>query len=256
MPRMIVDPARLEGDELRRWYLRSPAEIQEERQADAAQQYEDFFRHTSANSPLAATAPPPPYAGASPDEVLWVATGNGGYRAVRPKSQAHYFSRDEPTPPSLPDNPAALEGGNLVKIGSRENQALKRLYVETYGSWPKTEDGRDYGVSHRRAIADGGKNALSNIEPIHPNDHRAMHVREGDSARWGRRGSIARAFGGRVEPPRPGPVIRGMGVLGILPNVLGVLNGRIRTDDPIHFLYDMMGFPAPDDHLPKPGEVI
>ena len=107
MPRMIIDPARLEGDELRRWYLRSPTGIEEERQADAAQQHDDFFRHTSADMPLAAKAPLPPNAAASSDEVLWVATGSGGYRAVRPKSQAQYFSGDEPTPSWLPGNPAA-----------------------------------------------------------------------------------------------------------------------------------------------------
>jgi hypothetical protein len=41
-----VDPARLEGEALRRWYLRSPAEIEEERQAAAAQAYENFFSGT------------------------------------------------------------------------------------------------------------------------------------------------------------------------------------------------------------------
>lgn len=83
-----------------------------------------------------------------------------------------------------------------------------------------------------------------------------MHVREGDSARWGRRGWIARTFGGRVEPPKPGPVVRGAGALGVVSNILGVLSGRVRTDTPAHFWYDMAGFPAPDDNLPEPGEII
>lgn len=38
-----IDPARLEGDALRRWYLRSPDEIEEERQRGAAQTYDAFF---------------------------------------------------------------------------------------------------------------------------------------------------------------------------------------------------------------------
>ncbi|SRR5258706_16229824 len=38
-----IDPARLDGDALARWYLRSPADIQDERQAAAAQRYADFF---------------------------------------------------------------------------------------------------------------------------------------------------------------------------------------------------------------------
>jgi len=38
-----IDPSRLEGDDLRRWYMRSPAEIEEERQQAADQRYQDFF---------------------------------------------------------------------------------------------------------------------------------------------------------------------------------------------------------------------
>jgi len=38
-----IDPARLEGDALTRWYLRSPADIEQERQAAAAQRYDSFF---------------------------------------------------------------------------------------------------------------------------------------------------------------------------------------------------------------------
>ncbi|MGZ6018221.1 MAG: hypothetical protein ACXWKO_06090 [Phenylobacterium sp.] len=38
-----IDPARLDGDALTRWCLRSPADIEQERQAAAAQSYNDFF---------------------------------------------------------------------------------------------------------------------------------------------------------------------------------------------------------------------
>lgn len=38
-----IDPARLDGDALRRWYLRSPADIEEERRRSASQQYDRFF---------------------------------------------------------------------------------------------------------------------------------------------------------------------------------------------------------------------
>jgi hypothetical protein len=41
-----IDPGALEGDALRRWYMRSPAEIEQERQRAAAQRYEDFFGDT------------------------------------------------------------------------------------------------------------------------------------------------------------------------------------------------------------------
>ena len=38
-----IDPARLEGDALTQWYLRSTDDIQQERQEAAAQRYRDFF---------------------------------------------------------------------------------------------------------------------------------------------------------------------------------------------------------------------
>ena len=38
-----IDPARLDGEALRRWYLRSPADIERERSAGAARRYESFF---------------------------------------------------------------------------------------------------------------------------------------------------------------------------------------------------------------------
>ncbi len=38
-----IDPARLDGDALHRWYVRSPADIESERQAAAARRYADFF---------------------------------------------------------------------------------------------------------------------------------------------------------------------------------------------------------------------
>lgn len=38
-----IDPARLNGDDLTQWYLRSPDDIEQERQDAAAQRYRDFF---------------------------------------------------------------------------------------------------------------------------------------------------------------------------------------------------------------------
>ena len=38
-----IDPARLDGDALTRWYLRSPAEMEEERRRAAEQAYNAFF---------------------------------------------------------------------------------------------------------------------------------------------------------------------------------------------------------------------
>jgi hypothetical protein len=42
-----IDPARLEGDALRRWYLRSPADIEEERRRKASRVYDAFFSEST-----------------------------------------------------------------------------------------------------------------------------------------------------------------------------------------------------------------
>jgi hypothetical protein len=48
MPTRQVDPARLEGDALRRWYLRSPHELEQERQTLSDQRYRAFFGNNDA----------------------------------------------------------------------------------------------------------------------------------------------------------------------------------------------------------------
>ena len=44
-----IDPARLEDDALRRWYLRSSADIEEERRQKAARAYDSFFSQPISN---------------------------------------------------------------------------------------------------------------------------------------------------------------------------------------------------------------
>jgi len=72
-----VDPARLQGDALRRWYLRSAADIEQERQDRAAQHYDAFFRAAPSPQPTQglvggrATTP----IGAHASEILGVAAG-------------------------------------------------------------------------------------------------------------------------------------------------------------------------------------
>jgi len=43
MPDDPIDPATLQGDALTSWYLRSPDDIERERQSASAQRYQDFF---------------------------------------------------------------------------------------------------------------------------------------------------------------------------------------------------------------------
>lgn len=99
--------------------------------------------------------------------------------------------------------------------------------------------GRRYDVGHIKALADGGPNTLENIEPIHRDPHVAQHKENGDYSRWGKRASIARAFGGRVA--------RALSPLGILPTITGVLSNRIRTDNWDNFASDIAGWPSEED---------
>lgn len=251
MPRPSVDPARLEGDALNRWFRRTPDEIEAERRAAEDARHTAFFgglRPAAVRQEVER-----PIVGATPSdpEVLWVATGSG-YRAVR-RGQSDFLATLEPERSGaysdlLPGNAAALEEGEFANIGSRENKLLKQFYVEKYGFWPKTADGRDYEVSHKKPIADGGKNTLSNIEPIHPDDHRPMHVREGDSSRWGKRGSIAAVFGGKVEPWHGGPATRAFGLGGTLLNLPSLLMHPPRTDSLENFATDILGLPSMDEY--------
>lgn len=71
-----LDPARLQGAALTRWYLRSPADIERERQEAADQKYKDFFAPKQP-PPLAAEVTPvvssAPLGNAPP--ILWAASG-------------------------------------------------------------------------------------------------------------------------------------------------------------------------------------
>lgn len=60
-----IDPARPEGDALTSWYLRSPAEIEEERSRAAEQAYNAFFGRV-AFAP-ARRSHPPEYRRQAPD---------------------------------------------------------------------------------------------------------------------------------------------------------------------------------------------
>ncbi len=54
-------------------------------------------------------------------------------------------------------------------------------------AWPKDEVGRNYDVSHKKALADGGDNSLGNIEPLPHEEHVRRHIENGDFGRWGAR---------------------------------------------------------------------
>lgn len=94
-----IDPASLEGDALRRWYLRSPADVERERQKAAARRYQDFFYGGEGAEPTPGSGPSVPAfshdigrgfatpAPGSPGDTgvgfTWVATGPNRFRGVR-----------------------------------------------------------------------------------------------------------------------------------------------------------------------------
>ena len=247
-----VDPARLSGAALKQWHLRTPAEIEQERRDSDARRYQDFFGALRSTDDPPASVDEQPTAATS-DEMLWVANGRGGYRAIRPQSDEYRIQLDggasSPDLRQLPINPAGPEGGEFIDVGNPHHPRLRREWERREGtSWPTTADGRRFDVSHKRAIADGGDNTLDNIEPLHPDEHRARHTQNDDFGRWVRRQFTAKAFGGKVEPPSHGRTTRGFGPLGVISNITGLLSGRIRTDTPSNFATDMMGLPSMDEY--------
>ena len=160
-----TDPSLLSGEALMRWYPRSPAEIERERQTRASSRYDSFF------GPLRDVE-----AGISPALHL---DESGRMPHDGATSDGRAFLDRRGAGPG--------DGGELIEIGNPHNRRLKREHIAKYGSWSKTETGRDYDVAHIRAIADGGANTLDNIRPMHPDAHRAEHMANKDGARWGRR---------------------------------------------------------------------
>lgn len=133
------------------------------------------------------------------------------------------------------------DGGALLLAGNSAHPRLRREWSQKWGlPWPTDPvTGRNYDVAHIIAKADGGKDHADNIRPMHPDDHFAEHMANGDPARWGRRPGIARAFGGTVA--------RSLGPLSIFGDILGMISGRIRTDNWDNFTSDMMGVPSLED---------
>lgn len=228
MPYNPIDPASLEGDDLTSWYLRSPQEIEEQRNAAAQEQYNNFF---GSGAPSGAGADSD--AGPSAD-------GSSATTAADPAIQSSPAA-------SAGFDPAYIDASNagsdadayLFLTGNPHNPRLKREWEQREGRpWPTDEKGRSYHVAHKKALADGGTNTLDNIEPMHPDEHIAQHIANGDFSRWAKRPWIARAFGGRVGA---------LGRLGFLSDITGILSGRIRTNSLMNFASDLMGVPSPED---------
>jgi hypothetical protein len=167
----------------------------------------------------AAVAPGIPYApGLSAGEILAAAARFGGPLAflttlLYPSSTAaddtcensrcnSVFNAEkprDPPPPEAEDDAASAKGDATTQEGApfswihkdryTNNERLKARHEDETGEvWPTDpETGHDMQVSHEDALADGGMDHVSNIRPRTESDHRELHMKAGDFARWRRR---------------------------------------------------------------------
>jgi hypothetical protein len=75
----------------------------------------------------------------------------------------------------------------LKRTRYTDNRTLKRQWEELHGRrWPvDPKTGKDLIVHHKIALADGGPDHVSNIEPVTRDEHADIHRR--DFPRWGKR---------------------------------------------------------------------
>jgi len=82
-----IDPARLDGDALTQWYLRSPADIEEEKRQAASRAYDAFFSQPedpqSDGGPAAASMPATASndTGSTDADVIWPQIGPNRFRS-------------------------------------------------------------------------------------------------------------------------------------------------------------------------------
>jgi hypothetical protein len=83
----------------------------------------------------------------------------------------------------------ATGGGALPRV-PREKASVTRTRweKETGRKWPLDPRlGRNQDISHKKALADGGDNSVSNVEPKPHDEHMSEHMEAGDFRRWGAR---------------------------------------------------------------------
>ena len=115
----------------------------------------------------------------------------------------------------------------------------KQWEIQEGRDWPTVpETGANYHGHHKKPVSEGGGWELENIEPMHPVEHKELHMKNRDFAKWG----------GWARGRKPTlPEVPGLGVFQVLPEILGVLSGRIRTDSLDNTFSDIMGVPSQED---------
>ncbi|MDB5427768.1 MAG: hypothetical protein JWR47_225 [Phenylobacterium sp.] len=136
-----IDPGSLEGDALTQWYLRSPADIERERQEASARRYQDFFYGAPGNDPdpefgrevpssqdidpgLAISSP------SSPKDIdpgfTWVPPGPNRFRSVRVATDrpptATSFGGGAPPTDAVRSDVSYRSPEGIPPVGSRSRQ--------------------------------------------------------------------------------------------------------------------------------------
>lgn len=272
-----VDPASLEGDDLLNWYRRSPWDIEKQRQAARRQQYMDFFGVDPGGSDSEQgpghsdpTAQSPDQSGrsqASPQTTFPTPSfGPNGYvpgllgdlsglpdstsqstvggspsdQTGAAADQQAPTGGDDGQPKPLLDAGLATDGdADWIPVGGK-TPGQRRRWSQHYGQdWPKVpETGQNYHLHHFTPKADGGTEELNNYGPMEPSAHVQHHIDNGDFSRWAK----------RRWAPKPGvPEVSGLGILQLIPDITGILSGRIRMDSMDNFFSDMLGVPSQED---------
>jgi hypothetical protein len=276
-----IDPSSLDGDALTQWYMRSPDEIEQARQKAYAQRYNDFFNPSQPADPDPGFSRELPTPSVDVDPGFsrgmdvptkdidpgfsWVQVGANRWRSV--PNSADKIGQSA-TSPDTENGGAVLDkglagaddGGELIDVGNPANPRLRREHIRKYGFWPTIpETGRNFDVAHIIAKADGGTDTLDNIRPMHPDDHRAEHMKSGDFARWGARSGNSASGPPAMQSVPTEPIPRapsaeiprfkapGLGLISPFSDLLGIISGRIRTDSLDNFSSDMMGMPSQED---------
>jgi len=213
-----VDPARLQGEALRRWYVRSPAEIEEERRAATQRRYEGYFggAHVDApeedltdlrrqqaefakvrrqadieNSWLAAGA-------LAPVAVVAGLEGAGalGLRALRspwamPKNPLSFLEREAWQGKEVadqaarglgksPGSPGALREAGRQRFAQANGTPASEMGAQVHHSWP---------IEHAEALPKADPNRLANLWALPKEAHDAA------SAAWT---TFRRSLNGRI----------------------------------------------------------
>lgn len=169
-----IDPGTLEGDALRRWYLRSPADIEQERQGAAAQRYQDFYGDSGGVDSDLSVDPGPHEAGegvdrrtgAEPEDAIedtgpsftWVAAGPNRLRSVPVSGGADDlpFDRDTLALPGPSADEQALGGFAPSPYHSTARPASPLIYVAAHPRQPINVGGRPEPRSPPPTYANNG----------------------------------------------------------------------------------------------------